>query len=79
MTFIEQKITKGDTVEDVKENDAEKRRGRATNVVNLAEYLEQSIGRKAKPAATKKAAKKAAKKTAKHAKKATSRKGRRSA
>ena len=59
MDFIEKKISKGDTVEDVKEAEAEDRTPKG-NIVDLADYLERSVGMKKQPAA-KKAAKKAAK------------------
>ncbi len=75
MDFIGKKISEGDTVADVKESDDGDRRGRATNVVNLAEYLEKSLGGRK----TKRTAKKAAKKAAKHAKKTTGKKRRRPA
>ncbi len=76
MDFIENKIRKGDSVADVKQADEGKEdRG---NVVDLAAYLERSVGMKGKkqPAAKKAPAKKAAKKAAKHAKKAVSKKAR---
>ena len=57
MDFIEKKISKGDTVEDVKEAEAEDRTPKG-NIVDLADYLERSVGMKKQPAA-KKAAKKA--------------------
>ena len=79
MNYIEKKIRTGETVEDVKEGDEDEPKGRSSNVVDLAAYLEQSIGRKPKTAARKTAAKKAAKKAAKHAKKSASKKARRSA
>jgi DNA end-binding protein Ku len=78
MDYIEKKISGGETVKDVKESDEGEPRSKS-NVVDLAAYLEQSIGRKPKTAAKKTAAKKAAKKAAKHAKKSTSKKARRSA
>jgi DNA end-binding protein Ku len=78
MDYIEKKISGGETVKDVKESDEGELRSKS-NVVDLAAYLEQSIGRKPKTAAKKTAAKKAAKKAAKHAKKSTSKKARRSA
>ncbi len=74
MDYVEKKIRAGDSVEDVKEGDEEEPSSRNGKVVDLAAYLEQSIGSK-KPAAAKKsaakdakpAAKKAAKKATKHA------------
>ena len=68
MDFIEKKISKGDTVEDVKEAEAEDRTPKG-NIVDLADYLERSVGMKKQPAA-----KKAAKKAAKHARKTVSKK-----
>ncbi len=68
MDFIEKKISKGDTVEDVKEAEAEDRTPKG-NIVDLADYLERSVGMKKQPAA-----KKAAKKAAKHARKTASKK-----
>ncbi len=70
MKFIERKISKGDTVDDVKDKDDESEDDDDGNVVDLAAYLEKSVeaGKKKKPAnkAAKKSAKKnAAKKTAK--------------
>ena len=78
MDYIEKKIRTGETVEDVKEGEEEKVGKGKSNVVDLAAYLEQSIGKKpaAKTAAKKTAAKKAAKKTAKHAKKPAAKKAR---
>jgi DNA end-binding protein Ku len=73
MDFIEKKIKKGDTVEDVKESDTAEKEPSRGKVVDLADYLERSLGRKSetasrkavKPkAAAKKAAKKRATKTA---------------
>jgi DNA end-binding protein Ku len=79
MDYIEKKIRSGETVEDVKEGAEDEPKSRG-NVVDLAAYLEQSIGgKKPKPAAKKPAARKAAKKAAKHAKKPASKKARRSA
>ncbi|MCW1912628.1 Ku protein [Luteolibacter sp. GHJ8] len=80
MEYIEKKIRSGDTVEDVKEGDEEEPKLKG-NVVDLAAYLEQSIGKKPKAAAARKkpAAKKTAKKAVKHAKKSASKKARRSA
>ncbi len=77
MTFIEKKINKGDTVEDVKEGAAAGEEPAAGNIVDLADYLERSVGRKKQPAG-KKAAKKTAKKDArkKPAKKAARKKAR---
>lgn len=73
MDYVEKKIRSGETVEDVKEGDEEEPAHRGNKVVDLAAYLEQSIGNK-KPAAKKSAAKeakpaarKAAKKAVKHA------------
>lgn len=73
MTFIEKKIETGESVEDVKASDTAEREPSKGKVVDLADYLERSLGRKpettsskagkSKPVA-KKAAKKAAKKTA---------------
>ncbi len=77
MDFIEKKISKGDTVEDVKEAEAEDRTPKG-NIVDLADYLERSVGMKKQPAA-KKAAKKAAKHARKTASKKTARKKARSA
>ena len=77
MDFIEKKISKGDTVEDVKEAEAEDRTPKG-NIVDLADYLERSVGMKKQPAA-KKAAKKAAKDARKTASKKTARKKARSA
>lgn len=80
MDYIEKKIRSGDTVEDVKEGDEEEPARRSGKVVDLAAYLEQSIGSKKQPAAKKTAgkkaaAKKAAKKATKHAaKKSTAKK-----
>jgi len=78
MNYIEKKIRTGETVEDVKEGDEDEPKGRSSNVVDLAAYLEQSIGKKpaAKTATKKPAAKKAAKKAAKHAKKPAAKKAR---
>ncbi|WP_367870881.1 Ku protein [Luteolibacter sp. Populi] len=79
MDYIEKKIRTGETVEDVKEGDEEKAGKGKSNVVDLAAYLEQSIGKKpaaSKTAAKKTAAKKAAKKAAKHAKKPAAKKAR---
>ncbi len=69
MGFIERKIRKGDTVEDVKEGE-EGEETPAGKIVDLADYLERSVGRKKQPAAKKKAVKK----TAKHARKTPARK-----
>lgn len=77
MDFIEKKISKGDTVEDVKEAEVEDRTPKG-NIVDLADYLERSVGMKKQPAA-KKAAKKAAKHARKTASKKTARKKARSA
>lgn len=77
MDFIEKKISKGDTVEDVKEAEAEDRTPKG-NIVDLADYLERSVGMKKQPAA-KKAAKKAAKDARKTASKKAARKKARSA
>lgn len=80
MDFIEKKITKGDTVADVKKADDDEKPSKG-NIVDLADYLERSVGQKSKgkqaPAPAKKqpaAAKKAAKKAAKHAKKSPAKK-----
>ncbi|HEY1122241.1 MAG TPA: Ku protein, partial [Haloferula sp.] len=73
MTFIEKKIETGDTVEDVKEAGTEREPSKG-KVVDLADYLERSLGKKTEKAptkearskpASKKVAKKAAKKPAK--------------
>lgn len=88
MEFIEKKVAGGEAVDDVKEGDSED--DNASNVLNLADYLERSVrnngGKKttkpsAKKSAAKKAVKKAPKKTVKkHAAKKTAKsKGRRSA
>lgn len=88
MDFIEKKVAGGEAVDDVKEGDSED--DNASNVLNLADYLERSVrnngGKKAtKPSAKKSAAKKAVKKASKktvkkHATKKTAKsKGRRSA
>jgi len=71
MEFIEKKISKGDTVDDVKKaaDDEAMPKGK---IVDLADYLERSVGQKSK--GKQPAAKKAAKKAAKHAKKAVSKK-----
>jgi DNA end-binding protein Ku len=72
MDYIDKKISKGDTVDDVKKaaDDEEMPKGK---VVDLAEYLERSVGQK-KSTGKQPAAKKAAKKAAKHAKKAVTKK-----
>jgi DNA end-binding protein Ku len=77
MEFIERKIEKGDSVDDVKQAEDEDA-GRSSKVVDLAAYLEKSVGQKAKGSATarKSPAKKAAKKAAKHAKKPATKKAR---
>jgi len=72
MTFIEKKIETGDTVEDVKASEAGDREPSRGKVVDLADYLERSLGKKSeaktskarKPAAKKAAAKNTAKKAA---------------
>lgn len=71
MDYIEKKISKGDTVDDVKKA-AEEEGSSKGKIVDLADYLERSVGRK--PQGKQPAAKKAAKKAAKHAKKAASKK-----
>lgn len=71
MDYIEKKISKGDTVDDVKKA-AEEEGMPKGKIVDLADYLERSVGRK--PKGKQPAAKKAAKKAAKHAKKAASKK-----
>jgi len=85
MGYIEQKITKGDTVDDVKQG-YEEEQDDATGIVDLADYLRRSItgdSKKikktapAKKAATKKAA--ATQARSSHATKKTSAKKRRSA
>ena len=77
MEFIERKISKGDTVDDVKKADDEEKSPKG-NIVDLAEYLERSVGQKSKgkTAVPRKqpAARKAAKKAAKHASKSTAKK-----
>jgi Ku protein, prokaryotic len=90
MDFIDRKISKGDSVEDVKEGDEDDEHTDAGKILDLADYLERSVkSSKGKPAAktaakstAKKApAKKAAPKktTTKHAKKAATKKAKRSA
>lgn len=82
MDYIEKKVHRGDTVENVKQGDRDQGEAAAEgNILDLADYLERSI-RKGKPAAPKPpkrkpAARKAAKKDAR--KKPASKKGRRSA
>lgn len=72
MEFIEKKISKGDTVSDVKNPDDSDEEDDNGNVVDLAAYLEKSVnaGKKkpAKKAAKKSTKKNAAKKSAKKAK-----------
>ncbi len=84
MDFIDRKISKGDSVDDVKEGDEEEEDTGSGKILDLADYLERSMkskGASARKTAAKKAtAKKAAKKTTtKHAKKAASKKAKRSA
>lgn len=85
MEFIERKISKGDSVDDVKEGDEEDEHTDAGKILDLADYLERSMKSKAAPskkATAKKApAKKAAAKktTTKHAKKAATKNAKRSA
>jgi DNA end-binding protein Ku len=62
LAFIETKIKKGETVDDVVAEDEEHKPAGGTNVVDLAAYLEKSLSRK-----TKQPAKKTAKKNAKKA------------
>ncbi len=86
MAFIEKKISKGESVSDVKDPDGADDEEDGGNVVDLAAYLEKSVkkaGEKKPPAkkTTKKPTKKAAKKTAKKdaAKKSAKPKSKRSA
>ncbi|WP_411825442.1 Ku protein [Luteolibacter sp. AS25] len=70
MAFIEKKISKGDTVSDVKHPDDSEDSDDSENVVDLAAYLEKSVKQAGKKTSTKKktakkATKAAAKKTAK--------------
>lgn len=77
MGYIDQKISKGDTVDDVKKADDDESSPKGGKIVDLADYLERSVGQKSKgkqPAKKEPAAKKAAKKAAKHATKAVSKK-----
>ena len=75
MNFIEKKIEKGDTVEDVKESETSEREPARGKVVDLADYLERSLGRKTETRTGKKSTPKAAaKKAAKPAKKAARKK-----
>jgi DNA end-binding protein Ku len=82
MDFIERKVSRGESVEDVKQGGKEDRKADSDgNILDLADYLERSI-KKEKPAPKKTTKPKpAARKTAKKdaAKKSTSRKGRKSA
>lgn len=71
MDYIEKKISTGETVDDVKKAEDEEGTPRG-KIVDLADYLERSVGRKSK--AKQPVAKKAAKKAAKHAKKTASKK-----
>lgn len=80
MEFIENKISKGDTVDDVKEGGDDEEDDTSGKVLDLADYLERSV--KSKGSVTKKTpAKKATAKktTSKHAKKSASKKAKRSA
>ena len=85
MDFIERKISKGDSVDDVKEGEEEDEHTDAGKILDLADYLERSMKSKSAPAkktvAKKAPAKKAAAKktTTKHAKKAATKKAKRSA
>jgi len=77
MDYIEHKISKGDSVDDVKGGEDEPDES-PTGIVDLAEYLKRSISGPAK-ASKKTTAKKAAKSKLSHAAKKTSTKKRRSA
>lgn len=85
MDFIERKISKGDSVDDVKEGEEEDEHTDAGKILDLADYLERSMksskSAKEKPAAKKAPAKKAVAKktTTKHGKKAVTKKAKRSA
>ena len=89
MDFIEKKISRGDSVDDVVQGDEddEKETSSGGKILDLADYLERSVKSKSgggskssAPAAKKAAAKKtAARKATKHAKKAASKKAKRSA
>ncbi|QJE95672.1 Ku protein [Luteolibacter luteus] len=72
MDYIEKKISTGETVDDVKSSDEQESSPKG-KIVDLADYLERSVGQK-KSKGKQPAAKKAAKKAAKHAKKAASKK-----
>jgi DNA end-binding protein Ku len=73
LDYIEKKIASGDTVADVRESGGGEQRPGGTKVVDLADYLEKSLGRRDP---SRKATKKTAKK---HARKATGRKARKPA
>ena len=86
MAFIEKKISKGDSVSDVKDPDDTDEEDDGGNVVDLAAYLEKSVkqagkNKSPKKKSTKKTSKKVAKKTAKKnaSKKSTKGKTKRSA
>jgi len=78
MDYIENKISKGDAVDDVKDGDDEQDES-PTGIVDLAEYLKRSISEPPKAPKKKTTAKKAAKSKPSHAAKKTSLKKRRSA
>ncbi|MFC7335981.1 Ku protein [Haloferula chungangensis] len=75
MAFIEKKISKGDSVSDVKDPEEDEDKGAGENVVNLAAYLEESVKKAGKTkSAAKSAAKSAKKKSTKKSTKKTTRK-----
>jgi DNA end-binding protein Ku len=79
MEFIEKKIHKGESVEDVKEGDDTDEEEPGGKILDLADYLERSVKSKGTAKKSQPAKKTARKTPAKHAKKSATKKAKRSA